>query len=135
QGAQCGFCHSSHPHRPATFDKHGRDTLTSWPKTRILAAVLPPMKAQAEEMELRGAQEILRLIECELTIRSAEGAAKEPTAAGSPVAPPPRKIRQRLELMSFISLVGLVRSYVGGRLAALLLQALAETREEAKSYQ
>lgn len=63
------------------------------------------------------------------------GAAKEPTAAGSPVAPPPRKIRQRLELMSFISLVGLVRSYVGGRLAALLLQALAETREEAKSYQ
>ena len=65
------------------------------------------------------------------------GAAKElPTAAvGSPVAPPPRRIRQRLELMSFISLVGLVRSYVGGRLAALLLQALAETREEAKSYQ
>ena len=33
-------------------------------------------------MELRGAQEILRLIECELTIRSAEGQLPGPRLGG-----------------------------------------------------
>ena len=66
---------------------------------------------------------------------STGGANEQPMTAVGSVAPPPRKIRQRLELMSFISLVGLVRSYVGGHLATLLLQAVVEMREEAKSYQ
>eukprot|EP00913_Durusdinium_trenchii_P031024 g29056.t1 len=137
QGAQCGYCHSSHPHRPVTFDKHGRDMLTSPdPEASLDRPFSDPIE---KEMELWGAQEILRLIQCELTIRSASspvrGANEQPMTAVGSVAPPPRKIRQRLELMSFISLVGLVRSYVGGHLATLLLQAVVEMREEAKSYQ
>lgn len=78
-----------------------------------------------QEIELCGAQTVQQLIECEFTIRRA---LKPSGSAGSA----PRRIREVLEKMSFVSLVGLVRSYVGGHLGTLLLQTLEEMREEAK---
>ncbi|CAK9060727.1 unnamed protein product [Durusdinium trenchii] len=48
QGAECGFCHSSHPSRPLTFDKSARNFLATWSKAKILEAVLPPLRAKAK---------------------------------------------------------------------------------------
>ncbi|CAK9058708.1 C3H1-type domain-containing protein [Durusdinium trenchii] len=123
EGAECGYCHASHPQRAATFDRHQRRILISWSKVQLLEVVLPYFRERVEGINHPGTAVLLELVERELAIRD--------PGHHSVVVEVPRLIHHTLAGMTLSALVGVICSKNGNLpFARLLEKALVDLRQQ-----
>ncbi|CAK9053625.1 unnamed protein product, partial [Durusdinium trenchii] len=129
EGADCGFCHASHPRRVATFNVHQRKVLTSWSHVKLLEAVRPYVQSKVEAINHPGASVLLELIDRELAIRKHDNSAIRMDGV-------PREIRHTLAGMTLSGLVGIVCSKsVTGPFPRLLRKALIDLRQQVAGFE
>ncbi|CAK8987985.1 unnamed protein product [Durusdinium trenchii] len=123
EGAGCGFCHSAHLQKPASFDKTQRKIVKSWSAVKLLEAILPHLRAKVKAIHHPGAGVLLELLQRELALRG-------PTNHSTGTAGVPSQIHRVLARMSVVALVGILASKLKGPVAVLLKEALIDLRKQ-----
>lgn len=98
-GAECRFCHLSHPHKQWKLDKKQREILRSLSPSSVLAMLLPHFRRKVEVENLYQANEMIDMLERELMLRPEPEETQEVNVV---------KMSRVFEKMPLAALVGLV---------------------------